>query len=112
MSASVELDTARESILRQQVSATQKAQLFVDKAQELRLDRRQWQVLVWSLPYDIIEAIGFLTWQRGVWPGCDDNLFFHCAWCLLFFVVVSWLLAAHMCICLDSVPLHPMLTYV
>ncbi len=64
----MDLDNERESILRQQVTPTQKAHMFINRAHELQLGRSQWQVLVWPLPIDIIDAIGRVWQQKGTFP--------------------------------------------
>ncbi len=61
----MDLDNERESILRQQATPTQKAHMFIKRAQELQLDLNQWQVWVWTLPVDILDAIGQIRQQQG-----------------------------------------------
>ena len=61
----MDLDSERESILGQEATPTQKAGKFINRALELQLDRNQWQTLVWTLPGDILEAIGRIRQQEG-----------------------------------------------
>lgn len=61
----MDLDSERESILRQEATPTQKARKFINRALELQLDRNQWQTLVWTLPGDILDAIGRVRQQEG-----------------------------------------------
>ena len=58
----MDLDSKRESILEQEATPTQKARKFIDRA--LQLDRNQWQTLVWTLPGDILDAIGRIRQQE------------------------------------------------
>ena len=61
----MDLDSDRESILRQEATPTQKARKLINRALELQLDRNQWQTLVWTLPGDILDAIGLFRQQEG-----------------------------------------------
>jgi hypothetical protein len=61
----MDLDSERESILGQEATPTQKAHMFINRALELQLDRNQWQTLVWTLPVDILDAIGRIRQQKG-----------------------------------------------
>lgn len=61
----MDLDSERESILGQEATPTQKVRKFINRALELQLDRNQWQTLVWTLPGDILDAIGRIRQQEG-----------------------------------------------
>jgi len=61
----MDLDSERESILGQEATPTQKAHMFINRADELQLDRDQWQSLVWTLPNEIIHFIAEIRRQKG-----------------------------------------------
>lgn len=52
-------------MLRQEATPTQKAHMFVNRALELQLECSQWQTLLWTLPGDILDAIGCIRQQKG-----------------------------------------------
>ena len=61
----MDLDSERENILGQEATPKQKARKFIDRARELQLDRNQWQTLVWTLPGNVLDAIGRIRQEEG-----------------------------------------------